>query len=173
MNKAQERPTGAPSKLGRRALLTVGALGLCGAGVAVTPAIAQRLQEAERAAVLAELSQLEGTSLDAAIQAAEITRVAVQTIVLPVARFVALMGNGALSVLLGAIDAARAALAVVHVPTTVLDQFRLVVVSWQTGLTALPIALEAYLTADIQSAETYLKTLKRTIQSQQSAQIHL
>ena len=98
---------------------------------------------------------------------------AVQTIVLPVARFVALMGTGALSVLLGAIDAARAALAVVHVPTTVLDQFRLVVVSWQTGLTALPIALEAYLTADIQSAETYLKTLKRTIQSQQSAQIHL
>ena len=48
----------------------------------------------------------------------------------------------------------------------------LVVVSWQTGLTALPIALEAYLTADIQSAETYLKTLKRMIQSQQSAQIH-
>jgi hypothetical protein len=172
MNKAQEHPTGAASKLGRRALLTVGALGVCGAGVAVTPAIAQRLQEAERAAVLAELSQLEGISLDAAIQAAEITRVAVQTIVLPVARFVALMGNGALSVLLGAIDAARAALAVVHVPTTVLDQFRLVVVSWQTGLTALPIALEAYLTADIQSAETYLKTLKRMIQSQQSAQIH-
>jgi len=123
--------------------------------------------------VLAELSQLEGIPLDAAIQAAEITRAAVQTIVLPVARFVALMGNGALSVLLGAIDAARAALAVVHVPTTVLDQFRLVVVSWQTGLTALPIALETYLTADIQSAETYLKTLKRMIQSQQSAQIHL
>jgi hypothetical protein len=173
VSKAQEHPTGAPSKLGRRALLTVGALGVCGAGVAVTPAIAQRLQEAERAAVLAELSQLEGISLDAAIQAAEITRAAVQTIVLPVARFVALMGNGALSVLLGAIDAARAALAVVHVPTTVLDQFRLVVVSWQTGLTALPIALEAYLTADIQSAETYLKTLKRMIQSQQSAAIHL
>ena len=111
--------------VGRRALLAVGALGVCGAGVAVTPTIAQRLQEAERAAVLAELSQLEGIPLDAAIQAAEITRAAVQTIVLPVARFVALMGNGALSVLLGAIDAARAALAVVHVPTTVLDQFRL------------------------------------------------
>jgi hypothetical protein len=90
----------------------------------------------------------------------------------PVAQFVALTGNGALSVLQGAIDAACAALAVVHVPTTVLDQFRLVVVSWQTDLSALPIALQAYLTADIQSAETYLKTLKRMIQSQQSAQIH-
>jgi hypothetical protein len=83
------------------------------------------------------------------------------------------VGGGALSALLGAIDAARAALAAVHLPTTVLDQFRLVVASWQTSLTGLPIALEAYLTADIQSAESYLKTLKRMIESQQSAQIHL
>jgi hypothetical protein len=44
---------------------------------------------------------------------------------------------------------------------------------WQASLTALPIALDAYLTADIQSAETYLKTLKRMIDSQQSAAIHL
>jgi hypothetical protein len=173
MDQLKEQPVGAASKVGRRVVLTIGVLGLCGAGAAVTPSLAQRLQDAERAAVLAELSQLEGIPLDAAIQAAELTRVAVQTVVLPVAQFVALMGGGALSVLLNGIDAARAALAAVHVSTTVFDQFRLVVVSWQTSLTALPISLEAYLTADIQSAETYLKTLKRIIQRQQSAQIHL
>jgi hypothetical protein len=169
----QDPPHGGGSKLGRRALLTAGVLGACAAGVAAAPYAAQRVQDAERAAVLAELSQLEGIPLDAAIQAAEITRMAVQTLVLPLAQFVALTGRGALSALLAAVDAARAALAVVHISTTVLDQFRLVVVSWQASVTALPIALDAYLTADIQSAETYLKTLKRMIQSQQSAAIHL
>jgi hypothetical protein len=173
VNAVHKEPSGPGSKVGRRALLAVGAVGLCGGVAAATPYIAERVQEAERAAVLSELSQLEGVPLDAAIQAAEITRVAVQTIVLPVAQFVALIGSNALNVLLAAVDAARAAVAFVRGDTTVLDRFRLVIVSWQTGLSVLPIALNAYLTADIQSAETYLKTLKRVIESQQSAAIHL
>jgi hypothetical protein len=173
VSTVQKQPVDTGSKVGRRALLAVGAVGLCGGVAAATPFIAQRVQDAERAAVLAELSQLEGIPLDAAIQAAEITRVAVQTIVLPVAQFVALVGGSALNVLLAAVDAARAAVAFVHGDTTVLDQFRQVIVSWQTGLTVLPIALDAYLTADIQSAETYLKSLKAMIERQQSAAIHL
>lgn len=173
MSTVREPSTGSGTRVGRRALLAVGALGICGGAAAASPYAVQRIQAAERAAVLAELEQIEGIPLDAAIRAAEITRMAVQTIVLPVAQFVAGMGTGALSVLLAAIDAARSAAAAVHIPTTVFDQFRLVVVSWQASLTALPIALDAYLTADIQSGETYLKKLKGMIQSQQSAQIHL
>jgi hypothetical protein len=38
-----------------------------------------------------------------------------------------------------------------------------VVASWQAGLTALPIALETYATADIKSAETYLRALKKMV----------
>jgi hypothetical protein len=173
VNTVREQSTGTGAKVGRRALLAAGALGLCGGAAVASPYVVQRIQEAERAAVLAELGQIEGIPLDAAIQAAEITRAAVQTIVLPVAQFLATMGTGALSVLLAAIDAARGAAASVHIPTTVFDQFRLVVVSWQASLTVLPITLDSYLTADIQSAETYLKTLKRMIQSSKSAQIHL
>ena len=171
MITVREQPSSTGSKVGRRAVLTVGALVVCGGAAAATPYVAQRVEDAARAAVLAELEQIEGIPIDAAIRAAEITRAAVQTIVLPVAQFVALVGGGALSALLTAIDAARAAMRAFHISTTMLDQFRVVVVSWQTSVTALPITLDNYLTADIQSAETYLKTLKRMIQSHSSAQI--
>lgn len=52
----QEQRVGARSKLGRRGLLAAGALGLCAAGAAATPYVAERLQEAGRAAVIAEWS---------------------------------------------------------------------------------------------------------------------
>ncbi|MGO8947949.1 MAG: hypothetical protein ACLQUY_09860 [Ktedonobacterales bacterium] len=41
-----------------------------------------------------------------------------------------------------------------------------VVASWQAGLTALPIAPNAYTTADITSAETYLRALKKPVHQQ-------
>jgi hypothetical protein len=172
VDTVQSKPAGTAPRMARRAVLAAGTLGLCGA-VAAAPYVGQRLQEAERAALLAELAHVEGISLNAAIQAAELTRAAVETIVLPLARFVATVGNGALGLLLAAIDAARAALAVVHAPTTILDQFRAVVASWQAGVTILPIALDAYLTADITSAESYLRALKRMMEREQAAQIHL
>jgi hypothetical protein len=153
--------------LSRRALLTLGALGVCGGAVVAAPRVApvveQHLKDAALDAGLDELRQLEGVSLDAAIRAAEITRAAVSVIVLPLARFIALIGTGALSVLLAALDAARFALGAVHVSTTTLDQFRAVVASWQIGLSALPISLDAYVSADITSGENYLKALKRRI----------
>jgi hypothetical protein len=152
-------------------LLAAGTLAVCGGAAAAAPYVGQRLENAGRAALLAELAQLEGVPIDAAIRAAELTRAAVQTIVLPLARFVSLVGSGALGALLAAIDGARAVLGALHIPTTVFDQFRIVVASWQSGVSGLPIALNAFLTADIQSAESYLKSLKHMIQqSQQSEQ---
>jgi hypothetical protein len=137
------------------------------------PHVWQRIQDAERAALLAELAQIEGIPIDAAIRAAELTRAAVETIVVPLARFVAAIGRGALGLLLSVIDAAHTALVFVHASTTTLDAFRAVVASWQAGVTTLPIALDAYLTADIKSAEGYLRALKRMIDREQSAAIHL
>jgi hypothetical protein len=164
-----------PSKathLSRRALLTLGALGVCGGAVVaaprVAPAIEQHLKDAALDAGLDELRQLEGVSLDAAIRAAEITQAAVTVIVLPLARFISLLGTGALAVLLAALDAARFALGAVHLPTTTLDQFRAVVASWQVGVASLPISLDAYLTADITSGEAYLKALKRRMAQQRA-----
>src|SRR5262249_18178653 len=108
---------------------------------------------------------LEGISLDAAIEAAEITRAAVQVIVLPVARLMAVLGTGALTLLLGALDAAHTALSLVHASTQVIDQLHAAIASWQTGLSSLPIALTSYVNADITSAEAYLKALRKLVKS--------
>lgn len=156
-----------PPRLGRRAFLAVATAGVCGAGVVAAPRVApfveDRIHQAELNAVSGEISHLEGVSLDAAIQAAEITRAAVQIIVLPAARLVAAVGDGGLGLVLHSLDIAHAALSFAHAPTTPLDDLRAVVASWQQGMTALPIALTSYTTADITSAEVYLKALKSQV----------
>ncbi|HKS70185.1 MAG TPA: hypothetical protein VJQ45_07180 [Ktedonobacterales bacterium] len=153
-------------RIARRALITtVAAASVCAAGAVaapyVVPAVETKLEDAALSAALKELTQLEGVPIDAAIRAAEITRAAVGVIVLPVARLVALLGSGALALLLRSLDAAHAALAFIHADTTGVDALRTVVASWQVGIGSLPIALDAYLTADITSAEAYLKALKK------------
>ena len=87
-------------RMGRRTFLAVAGLGACGAGVLAAPHVAplleQGLQQAALNAAAAELDQLEGVSLDAALEAAQITAAAVRVIVVPVARLVATLGLGAL-----------------------------------------------------------------------------
>lgn len=159
-------------RVGRRTFLAVAGLGACGAGALAAPHVAplveQNLQQAAFNVAAGELDQLEGVSLDAAIEAAAITAAAVRVIVVPVARLVAALGTGALGLLLSVLDAAHNALAFVHVSTTPLDLLRGVIVSWQAGLASLPIALDTYATADIKSAEAYLMALKRKVAQQQN-----
>src|SRR5262249_9673445 len=97
------------------------------------------------------------------IETAEITRAAVRVIVLPVARLMAFLGSGALTLLLGTLDAAHNALSFVHASTQVVDQLHVVVASWQEGLNTLPLALTSYVNADINSAEAYLKALRKVV----------
>ena len=159
-------------RVNRRTFLALAGLGACGAGTIAAPHIAplaeQGLQQAALNVAANELDQLEGVSLDAALEAARITAAAVRVIVVPVARLVAALGSGALGMLLAVLDAAHDALTLVHVSTTPLDLLRGAVASWQAGLTSLPIALDAYATADIKSAEAYLTALKRKVAHQQN-----
>lgn len=160
------RPVMRKSHVGRRAFLaTAATVTACGAGALAAPklipALESRAQDMARAAMLDELGSLEGVSLDAAIQAAEITRAAVKILVLPLARFVALVGAGALALLQKALELAHNMLSLVRLDTSVLDAFRSVVTSWQGGVASLPIALDRYTTADIDSGEKYLRALKR------------
>jgi hypothetical protein len=53
------------------------------------------------------------------------------------------------------------AMSLLHLNTSVLDAFRDVVTSWQGGVASLPIALDTYTTADIDSGERYLRALKQ------------
>lgn len=160
MDTSHDKVTRNSSQFPRRAFVTAAVTaGVCGAAVAVphvVPAVEQHIEQAA-------LGELEGVSLDAALEAAELTRAGVQVIVVPVARLAAALGSGALGLLLAALEVAHNVLAVVHASTKTVDELRAVVASWQAGLTLLPIALDTYATADITSAETYLRALKKMV----------
>jgi hypothetical protein len=152
------------SRFPRRALVTTAAAtGLAGAAVVAAPRV---LPSVEQRVEQAALGELEGVSIDAALEAAEITRAAVEIIVVPVANLVALLGSGALGLLLGTLEVAHNALAFVRASTAEVDHLHTVVASWQAGITKLPIALNTYATADITSAETYLRALKKMVKQQ-------
>lgn len=178
---ASRRVTG---KLGRRALVGVAAVSVCAAGVALTPAaerIAQQIGQqavddayaagiaAGRQALLSELAQLEGVPLDAAIKVAELTRLAVLYIVRPVAQLFATVAGDALGGFIAAISSAQDHLGSINIHISQLDQLKSLLTQWQQGVQQLPIALTQYATADIDSAENYLKALKKQIQQQQNS----
>ncbi|GAC1451029.1 MAG: hypothetical protein PVSMB4_10530 [Ktedonobacterales bacterium] len=180
-------PTRGGGQLGRRVLLTtvVGA-GLCAGGAALTPLALDKAKQyatdqftagleaganQARQQLLNELEQLEGISLDAALQVAHFTRLAVQYIVLPVANAVAAIGAGALDLLISAIDAVRSGLS--YIPggsqfAPPLDRLRDMLGSWRTGVKLLPIELTAYANTDIDSAQTYLTSLQAKIAAERA-----
>jgi hypothetical protein len=168
MAATYEKSTETGSRFPRRALLTAAtAAGLCAAGAIAAPRVVPYVEgRVEQVA----LGELEGVSIDAAIEAAGITRAAVQVIVIPVATLVADLGGGALGLVLGALNTAHNALAFIRASTATVDQLRDVITSWQAGVNAMPIALNAYTTADITSAETYLRALKKQMQQAQQSQ---
>jgi hypothetical protein len=163
-------PRNAPksSSVGRRALLAATATGVVGVTALAIPQLRNSLeQEATalgRQALAHELASLEGITLDEAIKAAEITQAAVRLVVLPLAQLVATIGGDGLAVLLSALTTATNALGSVHVTVAGLSGLRATVASWHEHIASLPIALTSYATADIASAEAYLKTLKKQTQ---------
>lgn len=180
-------PTRGGGQLGRRVLLTtVAGVGLCGAGAALTPLALDKAKQyatdqfaagleaganQARQELLSELEQLEGVSLDAALQVAQLTKLAVQYIVLPVATAVAAIGAGALDLLIAAVDGVRSGLS--YIPGSAqysqpLDRLHDMLGSWRTGVKLLPIELSAFANADIASAQTYLNSLKAKIAAEKA-----
>ncbi len=157
----QKDPT---KSVNRRRLITAAAtVGVVGAAAIAAPQVIPFAEQKLQDAALAELKSIEGVSLDAAIEAAEITRAAVKVIVLPVAQLVAFLGSGALGIVILALQGAHDALSFFHLSTSVVDSLQTMVTSWQAGLNGLPISLTAYASADITSAETYLKALRKMV----------
>jgi hypothetical protein len=153
----------------RRALAAVAAAGVCGLTALASPKIVQGVQNgAENLGhqVLAhELNALETISLDDAIRAAEITKAAVQVIVVPLAQLVAFIGGDALGILLASLNTATSILNSLHVNVAVLTALRNTVSTWHKNISTLPIALSSYASANIDNAEKYLKALKKSVQS--------
>jgi len=154
----------------RRALLGLGALGVVGAGALAAPvaipALEHEMQLAMDRFLAQQLGNLEGVSIDAALQAAEITRAAVELLVLPLARVLATLDADALQGMINTLGTAHTLIADIHGNTTEIDALRRTLIIWQTNVRKLPISLEAYSNADINSGETYLKALKQKTATQ-------
>ena len=158
--------------VGRRALLavtaTAGVCGVCGVTALAVPQLRNSLEQDAtalgRQALAHELTSLEGVTLDEAIKAAEITQAAVRFLVLPLAQLIATIGGDGLAVLLASLTTAANVLASVHITVAGLSGLRDTVASWHAHIASLPIALTSYSTADIASAEAYLKALKKQTQ---------
>lgn len=180
-----EPPSASPSagKLGRRALLAAGGLGLAAAGAAVAvPVAVQKTenaakQQAEQAAaqakqdLIAELQHLETEAgiigLDAAIDAAGATLWATQHIFVPLSSLIATIGGDALGTLISLIGQASGFLGFLRVDTTPLQDLSATLQTWRTNLQQLPASLKQGATANVSGAELYLAALKQKLASEE------
>lgn len=175
---AGKQESGSGGKIARRALLAGVGVGACVAGVELAPVALKKAGEftqaqvqdafssgvdAGRKAVLDELSQIEGLTIDGAIGAAELTRLAVKFIVLPLSRLISTVEGGALDVLYHALQSAQDNLAKANVHISQLDGIKQMVGEWRDNVTQLPTTLDKYANSDIDSAEAYLKALQKKI----------
>jgi hypothetical protein len=161
----QPQPTTtAGGEVGRRALLLSMAVV---AGAVATPFALEKGAELAadeiRSLLRHELGDLEGIALDEAIAAAELTRKAVELIVIPLARFLATTSGDGLQVLADTIAHAEAALEFLHLPTDGLPALAALLTTWRNNEAQLPIALKRFTDADITGAETYLKGVKAKV----------
>jgi hypothetical protein len=175
---AEQKKSGSGGKIARRALLAGVGVGACVAGVELAPTALKKMGEftqaevqdafgagvdSGRKAILDELSQIEGLTIDGAIATAELTRLAVKFIVLPLSRLLTTIEGGALDVLYNALQSAKDNLAKINVHISQLDGLEVMVGQWRDTVAQLPITLEKYANADIDSAESYLKALQKKI----------
>lgn len=182
---------GGGGKVARRVLLTAGGLALCGGAVALSPIAinkagqytADKIDQAlaagaanARLALLHELEQLELNgelvSIDAALEVANLTKLAVQFIVGPAAAVISVLGTSALNVLISALETVIAGLG--FIPgggglQSPLQHLHDMLVAWRLNVTSLPKQLSDYLNWDIKSAETYLTALQNKITAEKNA----
>jgi hypothetical protein len=160
--------TQSPQVNRRRALVVCAVAGACGITALAAPKIVQDVQSGAEnlghQALAHELDALETVTLDDAIRAAEITKAAVQVIVVPLAQLVALVGGDALGLLLASLNTATSVLNSLHVNVTALNALRNTMSDWHQNISSLPIALTSYASANIDNAEKYLKALKKSTQ---------
>ncbi len=178
---------GGGGKVARRVLLTAGGLALCGGAVALSPIAinkagqytADKIDQAlaagaanARLALVHELENLEGVSIDAALGVANLTKLAVKFIVGPAAAVMAVLGTSALNVLISALETVIAGLG--FIPgggglQSPLQHLHDMLVAWRLNVTSLPRQLSDYLNWDIDSAEKYLIALQNRINAEKNA----
>jgi hypothetical protein len=119
-----------------------------------------------RKELMLALESLEGFTLEGAITAARLTRVAYDVFVSPVIQFGANIATDFLSAMLKAFKSARMLLAGVYQDNATLQAIQKVLESWVGQVNNMPKQLNAITQADLDGAQAYLRALQRKIEDE-------
>jgi hypothetical protein len=116
-----------------------------------------------RKEILTALDDLEGFTLNGAIAAAQLTRVAYDVFVSPLIKFGANISADFLNNMLRAFKTARGWLAGAFQDNATLQAIQHVMESWATQVSSMPKQLDAVTNTDLDGAQAYLRALQRMI----------
>src|SRR5579875_104415 len=114
------------------------------------------------------LDSLEGVSLDAAIAAARLTRVAYDVFVSPLVTLAATVTGDFLTVTLRAVQTARAWLARIYQDNDTLAALQTVLQTWVNQVNTMPKQIQAITDTDLDGAQSYLRSLQHKLQQEQA-----
>jgi hypothetical protein len=188
------RPRRRKKKITRRGmLLGLGAAAATGAGVAAyelvpkipgalnsaTTNIEHQLEDAfnkgvaqgaanAKKALLNELDNIEGFTIDGAIGAAKLTRVAYDVFVSPIVKVGAVITGDFLKTMLNAVTTARGWLKNAYLDNGILQAVQTVLQSWVDQVAHMPQQLDAITNTDLDGAQSYLNALHAKIKDEQA-----
>jgi hypothetical protein len=125
-------------------------------------------EEAVRKEFINALDTLEGVTLEGAIGAAKLTRVAYDVFVSPLVTLAATVADDFLSVTLGAIIKARSWLAQINADNATLAALQAVLQNWVNQAHNMPKKLKTITETDLDGAQAYLRALRRKIKEEQA-----
>jgi len=129
--------------------------------------VAQGMDQA-RKEFITSLDNLEGFTLEGAITAARLTRVAYDVFVSPIIKFGATITGDVLKGMLSAFKTARGLLAGIYQDNATLIAIQKVMESWVAQSNTLPKQLDAITQADLSGAQSYLRALQRKIDDEKA-----
>jgi hypothetical protein len=124
--------------------------------------------EAARKDLINALDDLEGFSLEGAIEAAKLTRVAYDVFVSPLVTLAATVEADFLTITLNALIAGRKWLAQINEDSPTLAALQTVLQSWVNQANAMPKKVQTITETDLDGAQAYLRALQRKIQEEQA-----
>ena len=124
--------------------------------------------EAARKELINSLDTLEGFSLEGAINAAKLTRIAYDVFVSPLVTLAANVADDFLSVTLKALITGRKWLAQINEDSPTLAALQTVLQSWVDQASEMPKKVQSITDSDLDGAQAYLRALQRKIQAEQA-----
>jgi len=125
-------------------------------------------EEAVRKEFINALDTMEGVSLEAAIGAARLTRVAYDVFVSPLVTLAATVADDFLSITLAALTKARSWLQQINADNATLAALQSVLQNWEKQAHTMPKKLQTITETDLDGAQAYLAALQRKIHEEQA-----